>query len=325
MLLFKNNKSIQKKYNPPDGWNDAIAAFRGLLFEDDDKTAGANTVAPGSLGRVVFDMAWMDEKLAGDQWSPLQRDIRILRNIHTLVPCHEFCRQGCPRLGGYDILYTDNPAKKEIICMAEHVYLEDSVNARQTEQTEKPVVFLIGDSIRMGYCETVKQELADAAEVVYPEENCRYSQYIITSLRAWSGLCDPDRVKVVQFNCGHWDAAHWDGEEIALNTPEMYQQNIRRIIARLRSMYSNAKIVFATTTPMNPNGENSVNSRTTEEIIRYNEAAVKAVGDCGVKVNDLFAITEDWEASCYEDYCHYTPEFSAVLGRHVAAFLRNEL
>lgn len=67
MLLFKNNKSIQKKYNPPDGWNDAIAAFRGLLFEDDDKTAGANTVAPGSLGRVVFDMAWMDEKLAGDQ------------------------------------------------------------------------------------------------------------------------------------------------------------------------------------------------------------------------------------------------------------------
>ena len=209
--------------------------------------------------------------------------------------------------------------------MANHVYLEDSVNARQTEQTEKPVVFLIGDSIRMGYCETVKQELSDVAEVVYPEENCRYSQYIITSLRAWSGLCDPERVQLVQFNCGHWDSAHWDGEDIPLNTVELYQQNIRRIIVRLRSMYPKAKIIFATTTPMNPNGENSVNERTTAEIIQYNQAAVAAAGECGVKVNDLFELTKDWEPACYEDYCHFTPEYFAVLGRHVANFLKKEL
>lgn len=209
--------------------------------------------------------------------------------------------------------------------MAEHVYLEDAVNARQTEQTEKPVVFLIGDSIRMGYCETVKQELADAAEVVYPEENCRYSQYILTSLRAWSGLCDPQRVKLVQFNCGHWDAAHWDGEDIALNSIEIYQQNIRRIIARLRVMYPCAKIVFATTTPMNPNGENSVNNRTTQEIIRYNEAAIAAAEACGVTVNDLFQLTKDWDSACYEDYCHYTREQFAVIGRYVADELRKLL
>lgn len=325
MLLFKNNKSIQKKYNPPDGWNDAIAAFRGLLFEGDAKTAGANTVGPARLDELSsIWLGWMRNWRATNG-----RPYRgTPESCETYTrSCHATNFAGRAVLVWAVMIYCIQTIqqKKEIICMAEHVYLEDSVNARQTEQTEKPVVFLIGDSIRMGYCETVKQELADAAEVVYPEENCRYSQYIITSLRTWSGLCDPDRVKVVQFNCGHWDAAHWDGEEIALNTPEMYQQNIRRIIARLRSMYPNAKIVFATTTPMNPNGENSVNSRTTEEIIRYNEVAVKAVGDCGVKVNDLFAITEDWEASCYEDYCHYTPEFSAVLGRHVAAFLRNEL
>ena len=209
--------------------------------------------------------------------------------------------------------------------MAEHVYLEDSINERLTEQTEKPVVFLIGDSIRMGYCETVKQELAEMAEVVYPEENCRYSQYIITSLRAWSGLCDPERVALVQFNCGHWDAAHWDDEDVPLNTPDIYQQNIRRIIARLRNMYPNAKIVFATTTPMNPNGENSVNTRTTQQIMEYNQAGAAAAQECGVTINDLFAVTKDWDPSCYEDYCHFTQQHFSVLGRHVAAFLQKEL
>lgn len=192
-------------------------------------------------------------------------------------------------------------------------------------QAEKPVVYLIGDSIRMGYCETVKQELADAAEVVYPEENCRFSQYIMALLRTWSSLCDPERVRLVQFNCGHWDAAHWDDEEEPLNSPELYGQNIRRIIGRLRSMYPRAEIVFATTTPMNPNGENSVNTRTTQQIIQYNQVGAAVASECGVKVNDLFELTKNWEASCYVDYCHFTPESFAVLGRQVAAFLRKEL
>jgi len=209
--------------------------------------------------------------------------------------------------------------------MAEHVYLEDSVNERLAGESEKKVVFLIGDSIRMGYCETVKRELADTAEVVFPEENCRYSQYIITSLRAWSGLCDPERVALVQFNCGHWDVAHWNDEEVSLNSPEIYAHNIRRIIDRLRVIYPNAKIVFATTTPMNPDGSNSVNSRTTQEIMAYNAVGVHTAQACGAEVNDLFAYTQDWPSSCYEDYCHFTPESFEKLGVHAADFLRMRL
>jgi len=209
--------------------------------------------------------------------------------------------------------------------MAQHVYLEDSINERLETASEKKVVFLIGDSIRMGYCETVKQELADVAEVVFPEENCRYSQYIITSLRAWSGLCDPERVALVQFNCGHWDVAHWNDEDVSLNSPEIYAHNIRRIIARLKVIYPHAKIVFATTTPMNPNGENSVNFRTTQEIMVYNAAGVQAARDCGAEVNDLFACTQDWPASCYADYCHFTPESFEKLGRYTAEHLRRQL
>ena len=59
----------------------------------------------------------------------------------------------------------------------------------------------------------------------------------------------------MQFNCGHWDAAHWDGDDSALTTVEEYGRNVRKIIHRIRRYWSEAKIVFASTTPMNPSGE----------------------------------------------------------------------
>ena len=40
-------------------------------------------------------------------------------------------------------------------------------------------VFLIGDSIREGYCKKVKEAMIHHAEVIYPGENCRTSQYIV--------------------------------------------------------------------------------------------------------------------------------------------------
>ena len=197
--------------------------------------------------------------------------------------------------------------------------------AEQKQVSEKNIVFLIGDSIREGYCETVRRELAEDAEVVYPDENCRFSQYILVRLRQWAGMCDPRKVVLVHFNCGHWDAAQWSGEEGPLNTPEQYQENIRRIIACLRRIFPNAKLVFATTTPMNPNGSNSANPRTTERIIAFNRAGVEAAKACCVKVNDLFSFTKEWDPSCYLDYCHYTAEHARILGEHVAEFIRAEL
>ncbi|MBQ3817103.1 MAG: hypothetical protein II802_02380 [Clostridia bacterium] len=45
-------------------------------------------------------------------------------------------------------------------------YIENgNVNAKFKCSTQKPNIFLIGDSIRLGYCETVKKELSSDAEV----------------------------------------------------------------------------------------------------------------------------------------------------------------
>ena len=165
---------------------------------------------------------------------------------------------------------------------------------------EKANVFLIGDSIRMGYCETVKKELSDVAEVFYIKDNCRSSQFIIVSLEEWKNkFDDASKVNVVQFNCGHWDIARWSGYELPLTSEEEYAKNIKMIIDLLRMKFVNAKIIFATTTPMNPCVDvPCLNPRDNKTIEKYNGIAVKVAKENGVEINDLYEIRCPLHYSC---------------------------
>lgn len=188
----------------------------------------------------------------------------------------------------------------------------------------KKNIFLIGDSIRRGYCSTVKSELADKAEVFYVDENCRSTQFVIVSLKSWVGLFDdPESVDIVHFNCGHWDVAHWNGYPISLTTREEYAKNIKMIIDLLHRFFPNAKLVFATTTPMNPDGGSTggVNPRSTDDIDSYNSIAVQIAKENGVKINDLNKFVRTWGSDSYIDTCHFTSEAFAALGKEVARVL----
>ncbi len=187
----------------------------------------------------------------------------------------------------------------------------------------KKNVFLIGDSIRLGYCASTRKALADVAEVFYVGDNCRNTQYVITRLLAWSNMfSDPNCVDAVQFNCGHWDIAHWSGGELPLTSEAEYARNIQIIIDMISKLFPRAKIILATTTTMNPSGQTGVNSRTNEEISRYNEIAQAVANKNDVAVNDLFSVTKDWDSTCYKDYCHFTEKANTVLGQAVAETLR---
>ena len=202
-------------------------------------------------------------------------------------------------------------------------FLEDAASEPAQKTSDLPEVLLIGDSIRQLYCPYVAEALRGQAEVKWPaRENCQNTQHVLTNLSRWRGLVASP--KVVQFNCGHWDAAHWDGDDEPLTSVEEYAGNIRKIIRRIRRYWPEAKIVFATTTKMNPSGEQGRNTRTTEAIRAYNAAAVKVAQEEGVAVNDLFAATEKWPASHYKDYCHFNKEASRRLGRIVAERLAKE-
>lgn len=188
----------------------------------------------------------------------------------------------------------------------------------------RKTVLLIGDSIREGYCATVKDLLSDIADVYYPNENCRFAQYIISSLSSYVNLVpEPDKVEAVYWNCGHWDTAHFRNDDEPLNAPEQYGRMVARIQKAFSREFKNARIIFATTTPMNPSGEQSVNPRYTDDIIKYNNIASDLVSELGGDIDDLFGLMKDKDSSWYADYCHYTPEGFSFIGRHVADYLRN--
>lgn len=180
-------------------------------------------------------------------------------------------------------------------------------------------VLLLGDSIRMGYCPYVKERLKETIKVCYPEENCRNTQYTLVSLSQWLNLVpEPKKVRVVHWNNGHWDIAHWRGEAVSLNSPEQYAHMLERIYDQLCDCFSDAKVIFALTTPMNPDGQIGLNPRTNQEIETYNAVARDVMNKLGVTVNDLYTVMKDKPSSWYLDYCHLTDNGYRLLAERVS-------
>ena len=187
----------------------------------------------------------------------------------------------------------------------------------------KKNIFLIGDSIRKGYCAYTKKALQERAEVFYFEDNCRSSQYIIFSMKKWAGMFDDtSKVDVVQFNCGQWDTAHWNGYELSLTSEPEYAKNIRMIIFQLKKFFPNATVVFATTSPMNPDGQTSYNPRSNAEVTRYNEIATEITTELGIPVIDVNSFMRDWDSPKFKDSCHLTDTSNEELGNFVAEQLK---
>ena len=80
-------------------------------------------------------------------------------------------------------------------------YIEEGKTNKQFVcSSVKKNIFLIGDSIRMGYCASAREALSDMAEVFYVADNCRNTQNVITNLNGWANMFDdPTRVDMVQF------------------------------------------------------------------------------------------------------------------------------
>lgn len=191
---------------------------------------------------------------------------------------------------------------------------------------KKALVFLIGDSIQLGFLPYARAALAGEAELVAPDENCRYTQYTYTNLADWRGLfADPGQVRLIHWNNGHWDVAHWDADPDSLNSPGQYAGMLVRIFYRLRRYFPAAKIIFATTSPANPNGIMGPNPRTNEEIDLYNQAARSALEPLGVQINDINAFVKGMDESLFLDYVHLTEEGFARLGEDVAGVIRAAL
>ena len=194
---------------------------------------------------------------------------------------------------------------------------EDAHNLQYAKANMKKVI-LIGDSIRLGYGNFVKDSLKEVAEVYAPEENCEFAQHVFVHLSRWRRLAgDPSGVDLVHWNCGQWDSARFRGDPRPLNSHEVYADMLERINLHIAKIFPNAKIVFATTTPMNPNGELNENPRTTAEIAGFNEVARKVMKRMEVHVNDLFDLMSNADAGLYTDCVHFNETGYRLLARKV--------
>ena len=191
-------------------------------------------------------------------------------------------------------------------------------------------VVLIGDSIRLGYEETVKKNLAGVAQVWSPTDNCQHTVNVLLNFYCWIQQQNPD---VVHINAGGWDVRNVvrgvPGNIVPL---EQYRENVRRLLELIRQ-YTRARIIWATITAMDipANFRNHAATghpaRTEGDIERYNAAALAVTGEMGVPVNDLYGVMmrAGKEKLLCPDGVHLTAEGYEMLGTVVAEAVQREM
>ena len=182
-------------------------------------------------------------------------------------------------------------------------------------------VLLIGDSIRIGYDKAVKNTLKSEANVYFPEENCRFASYVLRYIHEYKSILGDNRVDVLHWNAGLWDCLRLFGEEP--HTPvDVYAYYIERICIRIKKVFPDAQVIFATSTSVQSELMSPECKRYNKEIETYNAAAVKIVSKYGFQVNDLYAVSVTLPAEAHSDAVHYyTPMGTKIFTEQVLSYL----
>lgn len=187
-------------------------------------------------------------------------------------------------------------------------------------------IILIGDSTRMGYDKYVQTALEGAAEVYYAPENGRYSTNVLRFAHDWKAKHSwPEDADLVLWNAGLWDLLEMFGDG-PLVPVEHYKSNVPRIDKRLRRLFPNAKIAFATSVSVIESRMGGSCIRRNSVIDEYNAAAIDALKETDTVIFDLNALTRDCPDSYRTDSVHfYTDEGREFVGGLVLSFLCREL
>jgi isoamyl acetate esterase len=179
-------------------------------------------------------------------------------------------------------------------------------------------IVLIGDSICMGYQETVRTALQGRAEVQTPEENGGNSRNVLAHLDAWVISRAPD---IVHINCGLHDLRKEFGSAVPAVPLDEYERNVARILDRLTTE-SRAAVIWAATTPVNEQWHHARKGfdRFEADVVAFNAVAAALARQASVPINDLFAVVQTGgrDRMLLPDGVHFTPEAYVTLGRAVA-------
>jgi arylsulfatase A-like enzyme len=185
-----------------------------------------------------------------------------------------------------------------------------------------PKVFLIGDSISIGYTPEVIQHLQGKAFVSRAKANCGDTNRGLASLDGWLGKTNWD---LIHFNWGLHDLCYRNPEVKTVGNRDkvngtqsvplaQYRKNLEQLVLRLKN--TGAKLIWASTTKV-PQGEVG---RFAGDELKYNKAALEIMQKYGVAINDLHQLSSSLDPSLFRKRgdVHYTSQGSALLGKKVA-------
>ena len=162
-------------------------------------------------------------------------------------------------------------------------------------------IFLIGDSITMGYETALQKVLGDDVKIWRTfscmsgglVENGRWTGYTLNNLARHLWLKDiPSYFDLVHWNNGIWDTVIRNPENGCFTSPEEYKSNLLKIAKELNKLTDN--VVFATTIP--PRTDYFIDTangydfpdRFHEDTIKYNQIAKDVLPSVNVEIEDLY-------------------------------------
>lgn len=187
-------------------------------------------------------------------------------------------------------------------------------------------VLLLGDSIRMGYQEDVKELLKGEYEVYFSDDNGRFASY--TLWQANQMFKEYGHFDVVHWNNGYWDMNVESPMTEAMTPIDEYSYFLRRIIRLCRE--NSDHIIFATTTPVLEKGSAFDVTNTgcyicydNEWVSTYNDTAKEIMRQENICVNDLYELVHQGE-NYYKcpDKLHLTIEGYKLCAQQIADVIR---
>ena len=207
-----------------------------------------------------------------------------------------------------------------------------------TDNPKLPRVLLMGDSVSIAYALDVRKALAGVANVHRVPANCGSTKTALGSYGLVRWLPDlQEKWDVIHFNHGLHDLSYRFADDSDKNAkgeyaspangghqnvpPELYEKNLRQIIARLKQ--TGAKIIFASTTPV---PESDAAKYVKDSELPYNEVAKRVMTEESVTWNDLWSLVKPRQAELQgKRNVHFMPTGSAVMAKQVAEQIRAAL
>lgn len=191
-------------------------------------------------------------------------------------------------------------------------------------EDQRPLIYLVGDSIRGSYQEILQALFGGSAKVAGPKDNAFDSKNIRTKLETWLEGKSP---VIGTLNCGLHDVVRPKDTGRLRVEIEDYAKNLDEILTQMRQCCS-GPVFWITTTPVLEERHNSRRpfERWNADIGAYNAAAATVAARHACPVIDLGAFVErsampDWIA----DGVHFSPAGRLALAGEVFRHLRPAL